>query len=711
MAHSEELLALWRAKITSLAAFREAVDKSMTLGMDSRMVRDVLAQIRWHFSPYDPMQGGFVLDSDDLWPAARDAIRQHLGVYEEPTSVLTWLRTQSGVAGMWAYPHISREDPTMVAFSPDTNGAMNDVKVRTTVGKLARKLLPMLSDTMVAELTQLHTSELDPHFDVARTIEDIETVYTSMVGDSGCMRHSRSEFELEDYHPSVVYSSEHFGVAYMGELNNPKARAVIWDNPNDPSDKRFVRVYGNPVLGTKLKRAGYRCAGLAGTRLKMFFDQGEPSHVVMPYLDPPGGRDSGLTDQRGVNGVAFEGDDHILVLSDEQTQRAQEAGLQTMGLQGTGGQRRLVRNSRNHSLMVTDHFTGETLNILTDDVQTILVEENEQLFVRYSRANNPAMERFTESLVLYRNDTGIAALVDEGTKQKWAFPGNRDFAFEPETVKALGYRMLDPSRYGPRQYEYSSDSLIRLPGTFLWVRKSDSMLVFDAKGDPSYVADTQEQSLRDQGYVPTPSKDGMVVLSHPDNPNLVKLNSGRRAVMGCHDIVTLWDGGFAVRSSATQVKVLGLNEMLPGDTPDSLDLPAEFWGYRAGRLGVSWPPVERTVQGWMRQTVAWGSYNSMVWLCHNGELTRHSTYDDCLIAATIDDFVKAAEYILANPSHREIVRGHGFPDRVLAWAKAVLSLNRAYQATRTQAEPASPEQVAAAVNEAAQEVFGLAQAA
>lgn len=676
MQHSEELLAIWRAKITSRADLERAVRESYRFDLPfdgitagSYIDRDGIAGVR-----------GLNLGRWELWTTSRDMVREHLGIYEPPTSVLTWLR---GLGFMYQFPHISREDITKVAYSADTQGAQNDVKVRTTIGKLLRKLLPELNDDQVAQLSALHTSDLDPTFNIATDISEIELIYNNMQGDSGCMRYPRQRFHHTDYHPSAVYSSPGVGVAYLGTPESPTARCVVYTNPDNPEDKRFVRLYGNPVLASKLKRAGYRQAGLAGVRLKRFVDSGYgSSYLVMPYIDPPGGRGSGQTDCVGQNVVAFEGDDFVTVVSPEQTSRLQGFGVAVMSATSTEGHIVLCEN-RGCTVNTPDLLTGDAINLLgTGDVRRIVIEKDGDLAFGWTADMNTTDEWGGAHVVHPETNRVEYVLASDATLSAWCFPFNSSYLATPKTARYLGYYQLDPKRYGPRKFD-TENEVVEV-GDGVYVRRGDSMMVYNADGTRDYLPLDEEDRLRRENYVPTPNRNGMKVFAHPDCPSLVTLVSGRRAIRGVHDIVQLWDGRWCMRESTSVASIFGVTYYF---LERDFDLPAEFWEKRAQTNTNDWPLSESMQLGMMRKPVKFDGYNSYVPTItkydasgNNWAINLAGVYDISSTVHTHKNLIDSAEWIVAHQdeTHQKVSPS----DQVIAWAKCVLSLNRAVEAAR-----------------------------
>lgn len=238
---------------------------------------------------YDP-RGRQV--AQQLWWAYREEARIDTGIYAS-SAVLTALR---GNCLYQYFPHVSKDDPTMIAYTPSFESAVADKQVKTTLGRFLRKHAFFLTDDNIRELDAAHRAELTIEIKYAVTKDEIEFVYTNMDGDSGCMRYKGGHWSLpKDMHPSHVYEAPGMAVAYtQTEDGTIKSRSLVWTNPDDPTDKRYLRLYGDTnLLKNKLEREGFQLKHFGGARIKRIPHPRDPeSSYLMPYIDGPGGDQS-----------------------------------------------------------------------------------------------------------------------------------------------------------------------------------------------------------------------------------------------------------------------------------------------------------------------------------------------------------------------------------------------------------------------------------
>lgn len=233
---------------------------------------------------------------NEYWWWAREALREWSGLYLPYDSTTTLDALMKHAVTAMYYPHISTKDPERIAVTMSAADGERDKQTTISVGRFLRRVFVTLPDTVIQEMEASHRADLSDELEIVRDADAIYEVYTTMRGDTGCMRHEPGYWGL-DVHPSIVYASPGLGVAVVRDLEGvPVARSVVYENPADPTDKRYVRIYGDPTLKRRLERNGYRLAGLAGAVLDAHPVEDTPDAYVMPYIDSPGGNGSGVLD-------------------------------------------------------------------------------------------------------------------------------------------------------------------------------------------------------------------------------------------------------------------------------------------------------------------------------------------------------------------------------------------------------------------------------
>lgn len=538
-------------------------------------------------------------NSGDSWWLLREMAREQIGLYPTATPTLEWLRSASGMAGSY-FPHISKSDPTMVAFTMDHNSGVNDRQVKTTVGKLLRRFLPLMSDAQIATLEARHRAELSDEFLVAETLEDVERVYTEMRGDTGCMRYGRSNWSFQDYHPSAVYASPATGVrvAYLQDTSGaPVARTVIYDNPDDPKDKRYVRLYGaHKRLEVLLKRQGYRLAGLAGAKLPALIDghfggrdySGSTRYYVMPYLDNPGGG-GGNGDSAGTYLVQYSGSDYLTAVTREQATRVSQQ-MRDVGAdyhhcyasgQGTQGYVTL-----SEALSENDKFTcgitGQEYQTLQGRPVKWLTRSGE--LTRAAAENLPSVADRVTVHTLNANGSVVPAQTYVDNELVSYVHGIGWVAINLTQAGELGYTSLSPKHYPATYADTLRNSTcfaanMRACQTFdgHTILRSDAVEMYDwtdedralhgnisteaacrrGIGTIRYAHKDDLRALGKMGYVSTPMVNKMRRWIKKDHPRCIATSRGRHAIYGLHALTMLSSGEWEFSSNVDVFSALG----------------------------------------------------------------------------------------------------------------------------------------------------------
>lgn len=476
---------------------------------------------------------------DNIWPNRREQYREMCGVYPPATSVLEEIRGYAYISQYW--PHISKDDPTMIAYTPDKACAHADRQIRTTIGKFLRKVAILMSDKEIAKIEHRHKSELDPTFKTTTTQDGIERVYTTMVGDTACMRYTRDRFGFNDYHPSAVYADvPGLALAYLeDEEGRPVARSLIYDNPANPADKRYVRLYGAPQLKAKLERSGYRLAGLRGVPLRKLRDPSiqDPHWYVMPYLDNPGGPSSGCNDEAAQYVAHVETEDTWRVLNNDERARYIRAGATVSPATSTSA---YVICRPSHIETTTCPLSGRTINSLNGDQTDRYLASKDGPPVEVHADAVRDEDQYTR--MIWR-DTGtgknIWVCVAVANADEWRFknlPGRENTIDTPAMRECFGLVELDQVLYPDTQLTHASYAVTTEDGKV--IRKQDAIAVLP---NGSTFINWRHISALDgmrasREYVKLADHDDRPLFTRKDNPSLVKTASGRKAVIGFHDV-------------------------------------------------------------------------------------------------------------------------------------------------------------------------------
>lgn len=242
--------------------------------------------------PLPGIPAGTLWTEDNFW-IAREAIRFNYELYEP----LWFYKKVMGLRNdlWWHFPHMSIDDPSMIAYTPSAEYGKRDRQVRMKVGKYLTQFYgERLSAGVIRDIVNA-CKKLEIKWAV--TADEIAYVYTH--GPSSCM----SGDNWGSVHPTMVYEGE-FRLAYLERSDVILARGLV----HDPS-MSWVRVYGEEAdtLAGALNAAGFtkESGWPDGAKLKRVMDRHH--NVMMPYID---GSSRGIRETRN-GGFAITDRDYV----------------------------------------------------------------------------------------------------------------------------------------------------------------------------------------------------------------------------------------------------------------------------------------------------------------------------------------------------------------------------------------------------------------
>jgi hypothetical protein len=184
--------------------------------------------------------------------------------------------------------HVSREDATKVAYTPDAEKGRRDIQVRTTIGRYAKKFNPDMGDDLVRKLSAAYTLKyVPPKVLFALTEDEIEEVYETAAFGS-CMKIGNGHIRT-DVHPTRCYASGDFAVAYfLNADGKPAARAVcaLNEESNPAAGGEYTRIYGDSDRMTKLLHdAGFTNDSDAYSNKRLLKLTDSTGEYIAPYVD------------------------------------------------------------------------------------------------------------------------------------------------------------------------------------------------------------------------------------------------------------------------------------------------------------------------------------------------------------------------------------------------------------------------------------------
>jgi hypothetical protein len=194
------------------------------------------------------------------------------------------------------YPHISKKEPGMIAYTESVEKGMDNIRTWIKPGRYLEKYFSEILSTYGvrgSKLAKEYASSYEPKkVFFAATEDEIQSVYER--GPASCMSSAAYRRDNgwgypnkglwpDDYHACRTYAAGDLQIAYLlTDDDNPKskviARSVVW-----PAHKTHSRCYGDEVrLKTMLMQQGYTFKAPAGAKLlrKPFKKQ-----FIVPYID------------------------------------------------------------------------------------------------------------------------------------------------------------------------------------------------------------------------------------------------------------------------------------------------------------------------------------------------------------------------------------------------------------------------------------------
>lgn len=174
---------------------------------------------------------------------------------------------------------IGRSDkhPGLLSYYQTEDKRAADVRTPIKPGKYLRKFFgEVLDEEQIQSLGIEFAEWAGPTvIKITADADEIEEVYTN--GPRSCMSSPGDHYSGPE-HPSRVYAGPDLGVAYVGTLSKPSARAVVW-----PDKKLHSVIYGDyHRMESALKELGYKEGDMDGARVQRI-EHGD--RFVMPYVD------------------------------------------------------------------------------------------------------------------------------------------------------------------------------------------------------------------------------------------------------------------------------------------------------------------------------------------------------------------------------------------------------------------------------------------
>lgn len=515
------------------------------------------------------------------WWLMREWLRLYYGVYS--TTSPLWNTTFHLRLADFA-PHCARDgtDPSMIAFTPDPEAGAADKQLRTTLSKFVRKFCPSLPDHVLRDIEASHRADLSNEIEILTGVSEIVDAY--LTGPSSCMSHKVSDYAGK-IHPAGVYAAPGMGVAVIRSADGRiTARSVVYQNPDDEKDKRFVRVYGDAMLQRRLLRNGYVCAGLAGARLRRI--DADPKVIgisratdtrmglIVPYIDPPGGSSSGSRDKFAQYAVI--GDEWLHMLGEkEANDLMRKLPHKTLApVSATNGLVVLDRATAvfESDLKQTCCISGEPISLMdlgakaaqvymNGEVRTALLDRVSDLPMAVTLVGGMRTNvRFTAGTAT--TEFGGAFVIDTPENRRHIMGQVRlSRGLYPDSDWMSVHKVVDLTDHHP-----FLDEDEELPEEIDWsytdttgpVYVRDEDLVDLVIGTTYYVV--HEKMVRDIGQYELIHRlhSARRMYARADSPHLVRTNTGRRVIPNIHPVIEYPGGIWGFSSSTEFVNLIGV---------------------------------------------------------------------------------------------------------------------------------------------------------
>lgn len=407
--------------------------------------------------------------------AVREQVRISQKVYETTEAL------ESINRHIACFAHVSTEDRTLVAFTPDRNSGEADRQIRTTIGRLISKVLPFADDKYIQTLIADHNSELTNEIEFI-VGEDIAKTYAAGFNKVGaCM--SGKMFGIQ---PTLIYDAPGIKMAVRRDADGEIIeRSMVYENGDD---KRYIRMYpgSGAALVRRLQRAGFKVGNWCGVQFRTVFhasDEGESAkvrNVVAPYLDCNGGHAQVV----GSSVALFDG--KLVAVNQTQYEaikRRFPAGYDRyMQTPGTSGYVTL-HPLKSEDFTVVDALTGESVCLLESDRTARNVYRDGVVVTTYSEDVCNYETAFNKTA----SGSTIEVYIVEGTptfREGW-----RTWVDNYANRAACGQYQLDESVYPEDRGWYSryNTTTIEIDGVAKRVKLDDCVWLITAEGSEKKV--------------------------------------------------------------------------------------------------------------------------------------------------------------------------------------------------------------------------------
>lgn len=449
------------------------------------------------------------------WWVAREKHRLDVGIYEATETLETINASNPCIVA-----HISQEDRTMVAYTPDADAGRRDKQVKLSIGRLLSRLYPQLPDEVVANCVSQHLGDLTNEVEWIQGGEAIEEAYKA--GISTCM--SKDVWTIS---PVRVYDAPNIKLAVLRDKDGViNARSLVFEASD--TDKRYIRIYGDQKLQRRLKNLGYVPGNWIGAKFKTI-KSATSGYYIMPYLDA----DGGMSNLRGSNVALLDGQLTGVTETAYSMLRSKFGSRAAVNCSGTTGQF-VFKDIPTKDFIVTDFITKEKVSILSAKLY--------EYYYDVDKKGYTTIEQDCKSVTTFSEVTNSwvqgKALEDVPTFSSTVV-SYRSIIDNPVNRLRAGFTLISKNPY----YEYDEwvQKVVTDKKTGLLIKKEDSKSILAEDGKLVYY----HKSVVDKNWVKVASLKAGVDTYAISSDIVVKTLSNRKVVPGHHAIVKTYTGEWA----------------------------------------------------------------------------------------------------------------------------------------------------------------------
>ena len=188
------------------------------------------------------------------------------------------------------WPHASQSDPTKMAYTRSEEHGLSDRQTITSVGKYLTRHFPDAPSDKIRDIAGKYGNS---SFKVTTSMSEMQAAVRD--GPESCM----SKFHLGERHPYSVYDPA-LGWGMALRIDGSKTvtgRALVWHDPDNADNKRFVRTYSKDLNGNGYSQADgglkqwlldteYKHVdGWDGALLRHIPHHKNDDNILAPYID------------------------------------------------------------------------------------------------------------------------------------------------------------------------------------------------------------------------------------------------------------------------------------------------------------------------------------------------------------------------------------------------------------------------------------------